>query len=106
VLLNPLSDLSTQDIPSLYLFVTIATNKSDLYESDAFLIPFPIATAMGRPDVVALIAPSVGMRVSRIIAGKKSLALSVQQIVTNKRFSPITVSVAVDRSVLVGSRFS
>ena len=92
-----------EHISLLDLLVAISTDKPDSDQGFTFRIPL---APVGQPNLLALRTPRIGMGIPRIIPREKPLARSVQQVVTKVRLSPIAVSVAVDGSLLVSSRFA
>jgi hypothetical protein len=94
--------LGAEHISSFDFLVAISTDKPDPEQGFTFRIPL---APVGQPNVLALRTPSIGMGIPRIIPKEKPLARSVQQVITNVRLSPITVSFAVDGFALVSSRF-
>ena len=103
LLLHRFNPLGAQHISSLDFLVAIPADESDFDQGLAFRIPL---IAVSQPYLLALRAPSIGMRIPRIIGKEKTLARPVQQMIAKVRFSPISVSRAVDGFGLVSSRFA
>jgi hypothetical protein len=80
----------------------MSTDESDPEQSLALLIPLAVSTRMRRTDLLAPGAPSVGMRIPRVIGGEKTLARPMQKVITDERLSPVTVSFTVNDFVLIG----
>jgi hypothetical protein len=99
--LHRLTPLGPEHISSLDFLVAVSTDKPDLDQSLACLIPL---TSVLEANLLAPGAPRIGMRICRFIRGnEETLANPMQQVIADVRFLPITVSVTVNSLVLVCS---
>jgi hypothetical protein len=88
---------SRLDISGLDFLVTVATDQFHFDERFALFIPFAIASATGFADIVARGAPSVGVRIVRILfRGHETLILPAKKMTADEGCTRVAVPVAVD----------